>query len=92
MRGYAAPAVQSDHRRAEELATRLGARPEVLPSLIAIWSYWLVHGDGAPPAGSSSGSRAWSVARLRLVRAGGRRLRRLAGVLRRQPAHRPGPT
>jgi class 3 adenylate cyclase len=45
--GYAAPAVQSDHRRAEELATRLGARPEVPPSLIAIWSYWLVSGDGA---------------------------------------------
>jgi class 3 adenylate cyclase len=44
--GYAAPAVQSDHRRAEDLATRLGPRPEVLPSLIAIWSYWLVSGDG----------------------------------------------
>ena len=45
MRGYAAPEVQSDHRRAEVLATRLGSRPEVLPSLIAIWSFWLVHGD-----------------------------------------------
>jgi hypothetical protein len=45
MQGYAAPAVQSDHRRAQVLATRLGARPEVLPSLMAIWSYWLVHGD-----------------------------------------------
>lgn len=45
MRGYAAPEVQSDHRRAELLAMRLGTRPEVLPSLMAIWSYWLVHGD-----------------------------------------------
>ena len=45
MRGYGAPEVQSDHRRAQVLATRLGSRPEVLPSLIAIWSYWLVHGD-----------------------------------------------
>ncbi|MGH8873137.1 MAG: ATP-binding protein, partial [Acidimicrobiia bacterium] len=45
MRGYAAPEVQSDHRRAEVLATRLGTRPEVLPSLIAIWAYWLTSGD-----------------------------------------------
>ncbi|MDF3044161.1 MAG: putative CyaI3 adenylate/guanylate cyclase [Ornithinibacter sp.] len=47
MSGYAAPAVQDDHRRAEELTARLGARPEVLPSLIAIWAYWLVHGGVA---------------------------------------------
>ena len=47
MAGYAAPAVQEDHRRAEELTARLGARPEVLPSLIAIWAYWLVHGSVA---------------------------------------------
>lgn len=45
MQGYGAPEVQADHRRAEVLATRLGTRPEVLPSLIAIWSYWLVSGD-----------------------------------------------
>lgn len=45
MQGYAAPDVQSDHRRAEVLATRLGTRPEVLPSLIAIWAYWLTSGD-----------------------------------------------
>lgn len=45
MQGYAAPDVQSDHRRAEALATRLGTRPEVLPSLIAIWAYWLTSGD-----------------------------------------------
>lgn len=43
--GYAAPEVQFDHRRAEVLATRLGTRPEVLPSLIAIWAYWLTSGD-----------------------------------------------
>ncbi|HEU5242137.1 MAG TPA: adenylate/guanylate cyclase domain-containing protein, partial [Ornithinibacter sp.] len=47
MSGYAAPAAQEDHRRAEELTARLGARPEVLPSLIAIWAYWLVHGGPA---------------------------------------------
>ncbi|HZB68680.1 MAG TPA: adenylate/guanylate cyclase domain-containing protein [Ornithinibacter sp.] len=47
MSGYAAPAAQEDHRRAEELTARLGARPEVLPSLIAIWAYWLVHGGVA---------------------------------------------
>jgi class 3 adenylate cyclase/tetratricopeptide (TPR) repeat protein len=47
MSGYAAPAVQEDHRRAEQLTGRLGARPEVLPSLIAIWAYWLVHGGVA---------------------------------------------
>jgi class 3 adenylate cyclase/tetratricopeptide (TPR) repeat protein len=51
MSGYAAPAVQDDHRRAEELAARLGPRPEVLPSLIAMWSYWLVHGDVATTRG-----------------------------------------
>src|SRR3954470_2411724 len=43
MHGYAAPMVQSDHRRAEALAARLG-RPEVLPSLIALWGYWLTSG------------------------------------------------
>jgi class 3 adenylate cyclase/tetratricopeptide (TPR) repeat protein len=45
MRGYAAPEVQLDHRRAEVLATRLGNRPEVLPSLIAIWAFWLTSGE-----------------------------------------------
>jgi tetratricopeptide (TPR) repeat protein len=43
MHGYAAPMVQSDHRRAEELAVRLG-RPEVLPSLIALWAYRFTSG------------------------------------------------
>jgi class 3 adenylate cyclase/tetratricopeptide (TPR) repeat protein len=45
VQGYAAPDVQLDHRRAEALATRLGSRPEVLPSLIAIWAYWLTSGE-----------------------------------------------
>jgi class 3 adenylate cyclase/tetratricopeptide (TPR) repeat protein len=49
--GYAFPAVQTDQRRAEELATRLGPRPEVLPSLIAIWSYWLINGNGGTARG-----------------------------------------
>jgi class 3 adenylate cyclase len=49
--GYASPAVQADQRRAEELATRLGPRPEVLPSLIAIWSYWLINGNGPTARG-----------------------------------------
>ena len=31
MRGYAAPEVQSDHRRAEVLATRLGRGPRYCP-------------------------------------------------------------
>ncbi|WP_138732960.1 ATP-binding protein [Modestobacter excelsi] len=43
MHGYAAPMVQSDHRRAEELAVRLG-RPEVLPALIALWAYRFTSG------------------------------------------------
>jgi len=43
LRGYASPDVQADHRRAQELASRLG-RPEVLPALIAIWAYWLTSG------------------------------------------------
>jgi class 3 adenylate cyclase/tetratricopeptide (TPR) repeat protein len=45
MQGYAAHDVQVDHRWAEELAKRLGTRAEVLPSLIAIWAYWLTSGD-----------------------------------------------
>jgi class 3 adenylate cyclase len=45
MKGYAAPEVQADHRRAEVLAQQLGPRPEILPSLIAIWAYWLVSAD-----------------------------------------------
>ena len=45
VQGYAAPEVVTDHRRAEDLTTRLGTRPEVLPSLIAIWAYWFTAGD-----------------------------------------------
>ncbi len=45
MQGYASPAVQTDHRRAEVLAMRLGNAVQVVPSLVAIWSYWLAAGD-----------------------------------------------
>ena len=45
MQGYAAPDVQADHRRAEVLTQRLARRPEVLPTLVAIWAYWLAAGD-----------------------------------------------
>jgi class 3 adenylate cyclase len=45
MQGYAAEGVQEDHRRAEALAARLGGRPEVLPSLIAIWAFWFTSGE-----------------------------------------------
>ncbi len=45
IQGYAAPEVVTDHRRAEDLTARLGSRPEVLPSLIAIWAYWFAAGD-----------------------------------------------
>jgi class 3 adenylate cyclase/tetratricopeptide (TPR) repeat protein len=50
MHGYAAPQVRADHRRAEQLATRLG-RPEVLPTLIALWGYWLASGALATARG-----------------------------------------
>ncbi|SHN57385.1 AAA ATPase domain-containing protein [Geodermatophilus obscurus] len=43
MQGYASPDVEADHRRAQELAARLG-RPEVLPALVGIWAYWLTSG------------------------------------------------
>jgi class 3 adenylate cyclase/tetratricopeptide (TPR) repeat protein len=45
MQGYAAQGVQDDHRQAEVLAARLGSRPEVLPSLIAIWAFWFASGE-----------------------------------------------
>ncbi len=45
MQGYASAEVRSDHQRAEVLTLRLGTRPEVVPSLIAIWAYWLTSGD-----------------------------------------------
>jgi class 3 adenylate cyclase len=44
MRGYTSPDVESDARRAQALAGRLG-RPEVLPALIGIWAYWLSSGQ-----------------------------------------------
>ncbi|SDX29171.1 Adenylate and Guanylate cyclase catalytic domain-containing protein [Geodermatophilus africanus] len=43
VQGYASPDVEADHRRAQELAARLG-RPEVLPALIALWLYWFTSG------------------------------------------------
>jgi tetratricopeptide (TPR) repeat protein len=45
MRGYAAPEVEADHARAEALATGLGTRPEVLPSVVGIYAYRLTNGD-----------------------------------------------
>lgn len=45
MRGYAAPEVEVDHVRAELLAQGLGSRPEVLASVVAIFSYRLTNGD-----------------------------------------------
>jgi tetratricopeptide (TPR) repeat protein len=45
LHGYGAPEVQTDQQRAEALTNRLGDRPEVLPSLIAIWAYWFTSGE-----------------------------------------------
>ncbi len=45
MRGYAAPEVESDHARAEVLADGLGPRPEVVATVVGIYSYRLTNGD-----------------------------------------------
>lgn len=45
MEGYASAKVRADHEQSEVLTHRLGTRPEVVPSLIAIWAYWLTSGD-----------------------------------------------
>ncbi|GGK75117.1 ATP-binding protein [Ornithinimicrobium pekingense] len=45
LRGYAAPEVKDDHDRAEQLAQGLGTRPEVLASVVGIYSYRLTNGD-----------------------------------------------
>src|SRR5690606_4919331 len=45
MRGYAAPEVVADHARAEALAVGLGSRPEVLASMVGMYSYRLSNGD-----------------------------------------------
>ncbi|HEX9643905.1 MAG TPA: adenylate/guanylate cyclase domain-containing protein [Acidimicrobiia bacterium] len=45
VQGYAAPQVSADFQRSEELSQRLSGVPQTLPSIIAIWSYSLVHGD-----------------------------------------------
>ena len=94
MRGYAAPEVQSDHRRAEVLADRPRGRPEVLPSLIAIWAYWLVHGDLATARGLIDRlTRHGRSARVLLVRAGGDAPARAAQEFYRgRRRRRPRPT
>jgi class 3 adenylate cyclase/tetratricopeptide (TPR) repeat protein len=45
VRGYAAPEVVEDFQKAEELTRIIDPAPEVLPAIIAIWSYRLVHGE-----------------------------------------------
>ena len=90
MRGYAAPEVQSDHRRAEVLATRLG-RAEVLPSLIAIWG--VLADQRRPdhgPRPDRPAPRHGRPGRVQLVRAGGAVLRRLPRVLQGTAARRAG--
>ena len=91
--GLCRPEVQADHRRAEVLAARLGARPEVLPSLIAIWAYWLVHGGDLATARGLIDRLTGMVASSpsSLVRAGGGGLRRLAASSTRPSCRRPGP-
>lgn len=44
VRGYAAPEVLDDFRRAEAISEQLGTAPELMPAVIAIWAYWLVNG------------------------------------------------
>ena len=45
IRGYAAPEVGADFRRANVLSDKLGTAPEVMPAAFAIWSFALVAGD-----------------------------------------------
>lgn len=45
IRGYAAPEVGADFRRANELSELLGTAPDVMPAAFAIWSFALVAGD-----------------------------------------------
>lgn len=45
IRGYAAPEVEADFRRANQLSEALGTAPEVMPAAFAIWSFALVAGD-----------------------------------------------
>ncbi len=51
VRGYAAPEVGHDFEAAEALTRDAGAAPEVMPAIIAIWSYRLVHGEVPAAAG-----------------------------------------
>jgi class 3 adenylate cyclase/tetratricopeptide (TPR) repeat protein len=43
--GYAAPEAAEDHPRCVELCERLGLAPELVPSLIATWSYYVFIGN-----------------------------------------------
>lgn len=45
IRGYAAPEVEADFRRANELSEKLGTAPEIMPAAFGIWSFALVAGD-----------------------------------------------
>lgn len=45
VQGYAAPDVVEDFSEAEKLTELIGPAPEIMPAMIAIWSYRLVHGE-----------------------------------------------
>ncbi len=45
--GYSSAVTAEDHGRCVELCELLGLAPELLPSLIVSWSYYLSHGDVA---------------------------------------------
>ena len=47
MRGYSTATTAEDHGRCVELCELMGLTPELLPSLIVSWSYYLSHGDVA---------------------------------------------
>ena len=46
-RGYSTATTAEDHGRCVELCELMGLAPELLPSLIVSWSYYLSHGDVA---------------------------------------------
>ncbi len=67
MRGYAAPEVEHDYRRAVAISEDLQDAPETMPAAMALWSFYLVNGDVATAATLASrlqarvfdGSGAW---------------------------------
>ncbi|NNF56396.1 MAG: AAA family ATPase, partial [Acidimicrobiales bacterium] len=67
MRGYAAPEVEHDYRRAVAISEELQDAPETMPAAIALWSFYLVNGDvgtaatlaGRLQARVFDGSGAW---------------------------------